>query len=107
MKLGQLKDRIELFTRGAPIDDGMATVDGPPVSQGKRWAKFIHRSVNETFKSAGVEADAVALFLVRRDSLTKTIKPTWTLSYDGNFYDVIGTSKWKRDGILIQAKAGD
>ena len=107
MKLGKLKERIELFAPGTPVDDGMASVEGAPVSQGKRWAKFMHRSVNETFQNAGIEAEALALFLVRRDSVTRAILPTWQLIHKGTRYNVIGTSDWKQDGTLIQAKRGD
>lgn len=107
MKSGDLDQRIELFAPGAPVDDGYTTAPGAPVSRGKRWAKYMGRSVREVFENAGNEAEARAVFLVRRDSVTVQVDATWKLVHNGATYDVKGKTWRDRDGVLIEGVAGD
>lgn len=48
------------------------------------------------------------IFEVRSDGLTRTIRETWQIGYDGRRYDVTGIEEiGRREGLRLRAVAND
>lgn len=103
---GELDRRIEIW-RSAMVDDGTATVPGPPVRIGSRWAKKTDVSDGERVRAAEQGQEITSRFLVRSDELTRTITGKDMLVYRGRPHEVTGTkeSDEREDGIEITAVA--
>lgn len=103
---GELDRRITIW-RSAEIDDGTATVQGPPVQIAKRWARKRDVSDAERIRAAEQEAEVTTRFLVRSDFLTRTIGGDDVIRYKGRDYGVTGVkeSAEREDGIEISTVA--
>lgn len=104
MKKGEFNRRIAIW-RSEPIDDGTATVDGPPAEIGKRWAKKRDASDGERFRAGEQGQELTTRFVVVSDSLTRTITGRDTIMLGGVSYSVTGTKEVdalrRNDGIEI------
>lgn len=99
---GELDRRIS-FWRSSTIDDGTATVEGPPEEIGKRSARKTDVSDGERVRAAEQGSEVTSRFLVRADSFTRTITAKDEVRYRGRVYEVIGVkdSPERDDGIEI------
>lgn len=108
MKPGRLDRRVTLLAPSAGVDDGYTTTPGGWASAGVRWAQYIPGTAREVFEASGREAELPAIFVVRKDSVTSTITPTWRLTFETKTYHVLGVEEiGRREGIRIRAVADD
>lgn len=108
MKGGQLDRTITLYSPAAETDDGYTEKSGGWTDEGTRRARYVAGSPRETFEAHGREAQVPLSFEVRFDDLTRTIRETWQIGYDGRRYDVTGIEEiGRRDGLRIMAVAND
>lgn len=108
MKAGQLDRTITLLQPGAVTDDGYTEKAGAHTSAGTRKARLMPASPQEGFELQGLVGKSLASFMVRSDSLTRTVDATWKLQYGSVRYDVIGvTESGRLDGLVIEAVADD
>ncbi|KQN37177.1 phage head-tail adapter protein [Sphingomonas sp. Leaf407] len=100
-------DRRIVILRPSLVDDGTATIAGPPAEVGKRWAKKTDVSDGERMRAAQEGQTLTTRFLVRADALTKTIDGTYALTCAGVTYQVTGTKEWggRNIGVEITATA--
>lgn len=108
MKAGSLDRTITLLQPGAVTDDGYTEKAAAHSSAGTRKAQLMPASPQEGFELHGRVGKSHASFLVRSDSLTRTIDATWKVQYNGARYDVVGiTERGRLDGLVIEAVADD
>lgn len=88
----QFDKRISIW-RSGKVDDGTATVDGPPEEICKRWAKKVDISDGERFRASENAQGLTTRWTVRADALTRTIAGTDFLMHKGMKYEVIGTKE--------------
>lgn len=104
MKKGELNRRISIL-RSSPVDDGTATVDGPPAEIGKRWAKRRDVSDGEKLRASQQGQELTSRFTVLSDSLTRTITALDIIELDAETFYVTGTKEVdalrRKDGIEI------
>jgi head-tail adaptor len=98
---GRLDRRADLL---APVTvrnpaNGEATIDWQV--QGTRSAAVLRLLPTDTVNEEQLIAKAQAKLLMRLDSLTRTILPTWRVAYDGTTYDVVGTDPTPADGSVL------
>jgi head-tail adaptor len=92
MAAGEFDRRISIW-RSEGVDDGTATVDGPPAEIGKRWAKKADISDGERMRAGENAQDLTTRWTVRSDSLTRTIAGGDVLKHKGRVYEVVGTKE--------------
>jgi head-tail adaptor len=100
---GELDKRIEIW-RTESRDDGIATVPGEPVELARRWAKKTDISDGEKLRAGENAASLASRFLVRSDSVTRTLNPgTDTICWKGKAFQITGVkdSGDREDGIEI------
>ena len=97
---GEFDRRVTLYSPAAPVDDGYTTTPGGHSNAGERWARFIPATPREIFTSGGREAELPAVFELRSDTLTRTIRATWRLAYGGQTFDVVGVQEVGRNDTL-------
>lgn len=108
MKAGKLDRIITLMQPGSVTDDGYTERAGAHTSAGTRKAHLMPGSPAEQFELQGRVAKQLARWLVRSDSLTRTIDATWKVQYGTARYDVIGvTEQGRNDGLVIETVADD
>ena len=103
---GSLDRRVSILRAGS-IDDGTASIDGPYVEIGRRWAKKTDVSDGERVRAAAQSQEITSRFLVRSDALTRTITGKDRLQCRGVSYEVTGTKETddRDDGIEITTVA--
>lgn len=103
---GQFDRRVSIW-RSERIDDGTATVDGPPAQVGKRWAKKADISDGERMRAGENAQDLTTRWTLRSDSLTRTIAGGDVLRHKGVDYEVKGTKerREREDEIEITTAA--
>lgn len=100
MAAGAFDRRVSIW-RSERIDDGTATVDGPPAEIGKRWARKADVSDGERIRAKENAQDLTTRWTVRSDSLTRTIAGGDILQHRGISYEVIGTKEGlERDDVI-------
>ncbi|WP_024310374.1 head-tail adaptor protein [Sphingomonas melonis] len=99
---GELDRRITIC-RAEMIDDGTASVEGPAAPIGKRWAKKTDIRDGEKMAAGENATDLASRFLVRSDSLTRTIGGKDVIQYKGRSFFVVGVKESgdREDGIEI------
>lgn len=99
---GELDRRVSIW-RSELIDDGTATVPGPPAEIAERWAKKSDVSDSERVRASELGQEVTTRWLVRSDALTRTITGKDELRYKGRVYVVTGTKETseREDGIEI------
>lgn len=102
----QYDKRISIW-RSELVDDGTATVQGPPAEIGKRWAKKADISDGERMRGGENAQDLTTRWTVRSDSLTRTIAGGDVLQHKGIAYEVKGTKERaeREDEIEITTSA--
>lgn len=95
-------NRRIIILRAALIDDGHASVPGVPAEIGRRWAKRTDISDGERVRASQQGQDLKARFLVRSDSLTRTVTGKDVLQCDGESFEVVGTKEWGGRGVGIE-----
>lgn len=104
-------DRVIDIMQPEGEDDGLSNVPGAPIFAGRRRAKKTDISDGERFRASQLGQEVTTRFLVRSDTLTRSITGRDSLIYnDGDreiTYAVVGTKEWgdRRDGIEITAVA--
>jgi len=84
------------------IDDGTATVQGPLVEIGKRWAKKADVSDGEKLKAGENGQELTTRWTVRSDALTRTITGSFVIKHKGIAYAVTGTKEGRERGDVIE-----
>lgn len=108
MKSGPLDRIITLYSPAATVDDGYTVKPGGWTTAGTRKARYVSESPRETFEAHGREATVPVSFEVRSDDLTRTIRETWQIGYNGRRYDVTGIEEiGRREGLRLRAVAND
>jgi len=108
VKAGPLDRTITLLQPGVETDDGYTTKAGDHTSAGTRKAHLMPGSPAEQFELQGRVAKQMARWLVRSDSLTRTVDATWKVQYGTARYDVIGvTEQGRNEGLVIETVADD
>jgi len=88
----ELDHRIS-FWRGAPIDDGTATIDGPPAEIGRRSAKRVDVKDGERMRANQQGQELTTRWTVRSDALTRSIAGGDIIKHRGITYAVVGTKE--------------
>ncbi|MGE4321929.1 MAG: head-tail adaptor protein [Sphingobium sp.] len=97
---GEFDRRISIWRAGL-IDDGTATVQGPLVEIGKRWAKKADISDGERLRAGENAQDLTTRWTVRSDALTRTIVGSDVIKHRGATYAVTGTKEGReRDDVI-------
>jgi hypothetical protein len=98
-------DRTVMIYAADMKDDGTATVAGEPIFVGKRSARKIDVSDGERMRAAQNGDQLITRFLVRADSLTRTINGTHVLECRGAWFEVSAAkeSGERENGIEITA----
>jgi SPP1 family predicted phage head-tail adaptor len=98
---GDLDRRITIL-RAQSEDDGMASVPGEMKPIAKRWAKKTDVSDGERMRAAEQGQEITSRFLVRNDTLTRTITGKDVLICEGRVYAVSGTKEYGGRGVGIE-----
>lgn len=103
---GSLDRRITIL-RAKTEDDGLSSGPGEMKPLGKRWAKKTDVSDGERIRASEQGQEITSRFLVRDDSVTRTIDGKDMLVCEGRTYAVVGTKEYggRRVGIEITAVA--
>lgn len=108
MKSGKMRRRVTIRRQGAPVDDGVTTLPGAWATLATRYAQDIRSRGREVFENLGTEAEIPMTFLLRFDSVTKTIKTTDRIGFEGKEYDLKSVQEIGfRDGIECVGVASD
>lgn len=99
---GELDRRIEIYRVG-DVDDGTATVSDEPTFLAKRWAKKTDVRDSERLAAGENGATLASRFLVRSDSVTRSLGGKDVLRYKGRSFEIVGVkeSGEREDGIEI------
>lgn len=105
MRAGRLDRRITFRRNGEDSEDAMGAPSGEPADIGSRWAAVLHGTGSERREAAIEGAEAPATFVVRSDTLTRTITERDTIRFDGADYDItsIAPSRERREAIEFTA----
>jgi SPP1 family predicted phage head-tail adaptor len=107
MQAGKLDRRITFERFSETVDEWNQPVQGW-VPLGKRWGSKQDVSDGEKLRAAQVGATIRNRFVVRYDSLTKTITAADRLTCEGREYAIVGTKELgRREGIEITATTGN
>ena len=107
MRAGPLDRIITLRSPSAGSHNGYTKVDSF-ADAGVRSAALMPMSPREGMEAQQRTGRTVSRFLVRSDSLTRTVNAKWKLTYSGAAYDVIGVIEdGRNDGLIIEAVASD
>lgn len=100
-------DRRVVIMRAVSIDDGLSSVPGAMEPIATRWAKKTDVSDGERMRASEQGQEITSRFLVRDDSVTRTITGKDMLVCDGRTFAVSGTKEYggRRVGIEITAIA--
>lgn len=101
MRIGEL-NRLVSIERSSRIDDGTASVDGPAISIGQRWAKKVDISDGERIAAGELGTFLASRFVMRADALTRAIGGKHVLRYQGTPYYVVGVKELGRRGKAIE-----
>lgn len=106
MRAGKLDRRITLERYGVTYDDFNQPTEGW-AEIGKRWASKEDVSDGERIRAAQVGASVTTRFVVRFDSLTRTITAADRVVSEGKVYSISGLkeTEGRRVGIEITASA--
>lgn len=102
MKAGALDRAVVIQRQGAAVDDGFTMQPGAWATLATRKAQRITSLGREVFEQQGVDAEVPMTFVLRDDSVTRTITPKDRVSFSGRFYDIKAVSEiGRRRGIEI------
>ncbi|AOW22228.1 phage head-tail adapter protein [Sphingomonas melonis TY] len=103
---GDLDRRITIL-RATAADDGLSSVPGEMKTMAQRWANKTDVSDGERMRASEQGQEITSRFLVRDDSVTRTIDGRDMLVCEGRTYAVVGTKEYggRRVGIEITAIA--
>lgn len=108
MRAGPLDRIITLYSPAGTVDDGYTVKPSGWTEVETRKARYVSESPRETFAAHGREATIPVTFEVRSDDLTRTIRETWQIGYNGRRYDVTGIEEiGRREGLRLRAVAND
>ncbi len=100
MKSGKLDRTVTIERLSAPGDDGYTTTAGTWVKLVDRAAQVIYSRGREVLENQGVEADIPVVFLLRYDSVTRTITAEDRIIFDGRIIDLKSVTEIdRRDGV--------
>lgn len=101
MRIGEL-NRLVSIERASRIDDGTASVDGPPVTIGQRWARKTDISDGERVAAGELGTFLASRFVMRADTLTRSIGGKNVIRYQGTPYYVVGVKELGRRGKAVE-----
>jgi hypothetical protein len=88
MKSGSLDRSVVIQRQGAPVDDGYTMTPGAWATLATRKAQRITSRGREVFEQQGVDAEVPMTFVLRDDSVTRTITVKDRISFGGKIYDL-------------------
>ena len=102
MLAGQL-DRRVTFYRVNDADDDLSNNPGEPALIGHRWAQKTDVSDGEQMRAAQQGAQISSRFIVRSDSLTRSLTSQDVLGCEGRLYAIVGIKEHggRRVGLEI------
>ena len=107
MRAGPLDRMVTFRSPTAGGHNGYTKVDAY-ADAGRRKAHLMPQTPREGLETGQRVAQSVLRFLVRSDTLTRTVTAKWKLVYSGATYDIIGiTEQGRKDGLIIEAVASD
>lgn len=108
MKAGKLKRRVTILRQGAPLDDGITTKPGPWETLATRYAQDIRSRDREVFENLGIDAEVPMTFILRHDSVTKTITPLDRIGFEDKQFDIKSVNEVGfREGVEVIGVARD
>lgn len=108
MRAGLLDRRVSIQRQGEPIDDGVTTVPGGWIEVGTRKAQVIRSRGREVFENLGRESEVPVTFVMRSDTLTRSITVTDKIVFEEQSFDIQSVQEiGRRDGIECVGVASD
>lgn len=109
MKAGSLDRTVTIQRQGAAVDDGYTMQPGAWATLATRKAQRITSRGREVFEQQGVDAEVPMTFVLRDDSVTRTITVKDRVSYGGKVYDLKSVTEiGRRRGVeLIGVASAD
>lgn len=101
---GELDRRITIL-RGGTTDDGLSVVPAEPVPDIKRWAKKTDVSDGERVRAGQQGLEMTSRFVVRSDSLTRTLTSRDTLICGDVSYAITGIKECRGRNVGIEITA--
>lgn len=102
MKAGGLDRTVAIQRRSAAVDDGYTTQPGAWGNLAARKAMRIVSRAREVFENQGIEAEVPLTFVLRDDSVTRTVNAKDRLVFGGRAYDIKSVTEiGRRRGIEI------
>jgi len=96
MRAGALDRIVTILRQGDSVDDGLQATPGAWATLAVRKAQRITSRSREVFESQGIDAIVPMTFVLRDDSVTRTITPADRISYAGRLYDLKSVSELGR-----------
>ena len=98
-------DALLTFRRGTVTNTSLGATTAW-ADLGRAWAHRVPVAVSETMAASAMRADRTVKYMVRKNSLTKTVRPSDALIDKGVTYQIIGIEDApRRDLLEITAKA--
>lgn len=102
MKAGALDRAVVIQRQGVPVDDGYTMTPGAWATLATRKAMRIVSRGREVFEQQGVDAEVPMTFVLRDDSVTRSITPKDRVLFGGRLYDIKSVNEiGRRRGIEI------
>lgn len=99
---GSLDRRVTIQRNGAGEDEYGEQIEGW-VDIGTRWTAVYYGTGSERREAAATQGSQAASFVMRADSLTRTITLQDRLVFDGAVWNITGRTLLGREGIDLSA----
>ena len=102
MRAGGLDRTVIVQRQGAAADDGYTTLPGTWATLATRKAQRIVSRGREVFEQQGLDAEVPMTFVLRDDSVTRTITVKDRVSFGGKVYDLKSVNEiGRRRGVEL------
>lgn len=103
IRAGQLDRRVTIMRQGPSAHDGYQNLPGPRAPIGTRWASVKPAIGRETVEHYQREGRQPLSIWLRYDALTATIRPTDTIEFGGDRYELVAPAVevGRREGIEL------
>ena len=87
MRAGMLRDIVVLKDPGEAVTGELGSVSYPNEKTYKRWALVRGLTTNERLTADRIVGVQQLRFLFRYDQVVSSVKPDWTMEWEGSTYD--------------------
>lgn len=103
IRTGKLDRRIALLREAPASDDGAAVVPGGLRRLAWRWASVKPERGSEGFEHESKVARHDAVIWLRRDAVTRTLRPTDKVAIDGILHELVSPPQMiaRREGVEL------